>query len=156
MGLRSLHTFFGGTIATADFGAIEIGGFESLSVPLMDRRRALKTRITSVCLFNDSDMCVTAGVGGWVHSISLHASSGGMSARMLGEGTATVKKRHQKQMRMLDDPSAHGEYGDATRTARKEGDAGGGGGGRCYGHTQGKSASPDVCMSGGHTFIVSP
>lgn len=46
------RTFFGGTIARADLGAMETWAFASFS-PFMDRRRALKTRIVSVCMFLD-------------------------------------------------------------------------------------------------------
>ena len=42
-GKRLSRTFFGGTMAIADLGAMEIWGF-SLS-PLMDLRRACRTRI---------------------------------------------------------------------------------------------------------------
>lgn len=38
------RTFFGGTMATADLGAIDMWGLFSFS-PLMDLRRALRTRM---------------------------------------------------------------------------------------------------------------
>ncbi len=43
-----LHTFFGGTIATADLGAIMTCGLLSFS-PLMDLLKACKTRISVSC-----------------------------------------------------------------------------------------------------------
>lgn len=67
------HTFLGGTMASADLGAMLMCGFASFS-PLMDRRRAWKTRIVSVGLFLPYIMIITVqyavGAGGMLSAMS--------------------------------------------------------------------------------------
>lgn len=100
LGAKSIfeHTFFGGTIATAVLGAMEMcGPFWSFS-PLIDLRRALNTRMTvSLALSRDECTCAT----NWSESAEPLKDSGSRKPRkgICKEKTnlGAVAERHLRQ-----------------------------------------------------------